>query len=247
MNKKLSVLIVDDDISLGDSLADILEAKGYDARFVTSGKEAVSIIKEKKYDVVLLDIRMPEMNGVETFMHIKEQSPLTTVVMITAYAESELVKQAKEENVLQVLSKPVDIDKVLGFLKKHELLKTILMVDDDPAFCNSLKDALELHGYNVTIAHSAEEAIESFSNQEYGIILLDMKLNSKNGLDVANAIRDQGYKCAFILMSAYKKEFQSLIDKTMLTSVFIEKPFAIDDILKLLNEVARKRLVETLD
>ncbi len=246
MNKKLSVLIVDDDTNIGDSLYDILEVKGYDVRFASNGNEALSIIKERRYDVVLLDIRMPDMNGVETFRYIKELSPLTSVVMITAYADDELVSQAREEGSLQILSKPLDIDKILGFLKKYELLKTIFMVDDDIAFCNSLKNAIELHGHNVTVVHNAEEAIESFSIQQYGIILLDIKLNGMNGLEVANAIKEKGYKCAIVLMSAYKKEFQSLIDKTMLTSEFIEKPFAIDDILQLLNEVSRERLKETL-
>ncbi len=246
MNKKLSVLIVDDDISLGDSLTDILEAKGYDARFASSGKDALSIMKEKKYDVVLLDIRMPDMNGVETFRYIKELSPLTSVVMITAYAEDELVNQAREEGPLQILSKPLDIDKIIGFLRKQELLKTIFMVDDDIAFCNSLKDAIELYGYNVTVVHNAQDAIESFTNQKYGIILLDMKLPEKNGLEVAEAIKEKGFKCAIIMMSAYKKEFQSLIDKTMPTGEFIEKPFAIDDIIKLLNDVSRDRLKQKL-
>lgn len=246
MNKKLSVLIVDDDISLGDSLSDILEAKGYDARFASSGQEALSIIKEKEYDVIFLDIRMPEMNGVETFMHIKELSPLTSVVMITAFAESELVKQAREEKVLQVLSKPIDIDKIIGFLKKQEILKTVFLIDDDHAFCNSLKDAIELHSYNVTVVYNAQEAIESFSNQQYGIILLDIKLNGENGLEVAKAIKEKGYKCVIVMMSAYKKEFQPLLDKAGQVNNFIEKPFEIDDILQLLNEVSRKRLMETL-
>ena len=75
MNKKLSVLIVDDDTNIGDSLYDILEVKGYDVRFASNGNEALSIIKERRYDVVLLDIRMPDMNGVETFRYIKELSP----------------------------------------------------------------------------------------------------------------------------------------------------------------------------
>ena len=248
MNKKLSVLIVDDDSNIGDTLTDILGDIGYDVRFATSGEVALSIIKEKEYDVILLDIRMPGMNGVETLRHIKEESPLTSVVMITAFAEDELVNQAREWGALQILSKPLDIDKIIGFLKKQEILKTIFIVDDDPAFCNSLKDAIELHSYNVTVVNNAQEAIESFSIQKYGIILLDMKLNGKNGLEVAEAIKEKGYKCVIVLMSAYKKKFQPLLDKAKAEQVkdFIEKPFEINDILKLLNEVSRERLMETL-
>lgn len=246
MEKKLSILIVDDDPNIGDTLVDILEGKGYEARFATSGKEALSIIKEKEYDVIFLDIRMPGMNGVVTLRHIKAQSPLTTVVMITAFAEDELVNQAREEEALQILSKPLDIDKIINFLKKQEILKTIFIIDDDPAFCNSLKDAIEIHSYNVTVVHNAQEAVDTFSNKEYGIVLMDIKLNGKNGLEVAKEFKERGYKCAIVLMSAYKKEFQPLLDKAGQIKGFIEKPFEIDDILKLLNEVSRERLVEVL-
>ena len=246
MGEKLSVLIVDDDIDLGDSLLDILEDSGYDVTFVSSGAKALSEIAIKRYDVLLMDIRMPGMNGVETLKRVKEQSPLTSVVMITAFAEDELVDQARDEGSLQVLSKPLDIDKIIHFLKKKELLKTIFIVDDDNEFCSSLKDAIELHSYSVAVVNNAQEAIDTFNNQHYGVVLLDMKLNGKNGLDVGQELKDKGYKCAIVFMSAYKKEFQKLIDKTDLELNFIEKPFEIDDILKLLNEVSSKRLIEML-
>ncbi|MEK6766524.1 MAG: response regulator [Planctomycetota bacterium] len=246
MKKKLSVLIVDDDPNIGDTLTDVLNAKGYDAGFVTSGREALSIIKKKNIDAILLDIRMPGMNGVETLKRIKGQSPLTSVVMITAYAEDELVNHARANGALHILSKPLDIDKIIGFLKKQEILKTIFIVDDDKAFCDSLKDAIEIHSYDVAVVNNAQEAIKTFSKRKYGIILLDMKLDGETGLDVAEAIKKQGYKCAIIMMSAYKKEFQPLLDKAGQINNFIEKPFEIQDILKLLNEISRKRLKEVL-
>ncbi len=246
MEKKISVLIVDDDVNLGDTLLDILEAKGYDAEFVSSGKKALNKVEEKKYDIVLMDIKMPGMNGVETLKQVNLLSPLTTVVMVTAFAQDELVSQAREEGALQVLSKPLDIDQIAEFLKKQELLKTMFIVDDDPAFCNSLKDSIELHSYSITVVNTAQEAIDTFEKQKYGIILLDMKLNGKNGLDVAEAIKKQGYKCPIVMMSAHHKEFQSLIDNSGLECKFVEKPFEIDSILEILNEVSRKELKKAL-
>ncbi len=246
MIKRLSVLIVDDDPNIGETLVDILEASGYEARFATSGAEALSLFKKKKFDAVLLDIRMPGMDGVETLRRIKEHHPTTTVVMITAFAEDKLVDKAKVEGALHVLSKPLDIDKITSFLEKLEVLKTMFIVDDDVPFCNSLKDALSIHSYKVAIAHNAEDAIDTFSKQKSGIVLLDMKLNGENGLEVANKLKEKGYKYAIILMSAYKKEFQPLLDKAGQINNFIEKPFEMNDILKLLNEVLRERLKEVL-
>jgi len=246
MNKKLSVLIVDDDLALGDTLLDILEAKGYDVSFASSGENALSKIEDKRYDVIFMDIRMPGLNGVETFRRVKEHSPLTSVIMITAFAEDELVDQAREEGSLQILSKPLDINIIIGFLQKHELLKTIFIVDDDHEFCSSLEDAIVLHGYDVTVVHGAQEAIDTFINNKYGIVLLDMKLNGRNGLEVAKSIQEKGFKCAVVIMSAYKNEFQELLDKTDIENSFIEKPFDIDALVNLLSEVSRKRLKAVL-
>ncbi len=246
MIKRLSVLIVDDDPNIGETLVDILEASGYEARFATSGAEALSLFKKKKFDAVLLDIRMPGMDGVETLRRIKEHHPTTTVVMITAFAEDKLIDQAKAEGALRVLSKPLDIDKIVSFLEKLEVLKTMFIVDDDVPFCNSLKDALSIHSYKVAIAHNAEDAIDTFSKQKSGIVLLDMKLNGENGLEVANKLKERGYKYAIILMSAYKKEFQPLLDKAGQINDFIEKPFEINDLINLLDKISRKRLQEVL-
>jgi len=237
---------VDDDTMIGETLVDILGASSYEARAATSGAEALRLFKKKKFDAVLLDIRMPGMDGVETLRRIKEHHPTTTVVMITAFAEDKLIDQAKAEGALRVLSKPLDIDKIVSFLEKLEVLKTMFIVDDDVPFCNSLKDALSIHSYKVAIAHNAEDAIDTFSKQKSGIVLLDMKLNGENGLEVANKLKERGYKYAIILMSAYKKEFQPLLDKAGQINNFIEKPFEMNDILKFLNEVLRKRLKEVL-
>ena len=131
-------------------------------------------------------------------------------------------------------------------MQKQELLRTIFIVDDDITFCNSLKDAIELHSYNVTVVNSAQEAIDTFEQQNYGIVLLDLKLNGKSGMDVAEDIKQKGFKCVMVMMSAFKKEFQKELDNSDQKFNFMEKPFEIDDLLQLLNEVSKKRLMKVL-
>lgn len=248
MNKKISILTVDDDAGVGDSLTDLLNAKGYDARFATSGKEALSIIKEKKIDAVFLDIRMPEMNGVETLNCIKKCSPLTSVVMITAYAEDELVEQARIEGALQILKKPLDIERLLSFLEKMQRLKTLLIVDDSKEFCCTLKACLDDLSYNVVVAHNIYEGIEKFDENKAELLLVDIKLNGDSGLELVNAIREKGSKSAIILMSGYANQFQPLIDDAIENKVdhFIKKPFEVENMIEIIGEVTRKRLKEVL-
>ncbi len=73
-----------------------------------------------------------------------------------------------------------------------------------------------------------------------------MKLNGKSGIDVAESIREKGYDSAIVMMSAHRKKFQSLIENAGQECAFIEKPFEINSIINLLDEVSKKKLLEVL-
>ncbi len=248
MNNKLSVLIVDDDPNIGDTLVDIIDASGYEADFVTSGKDALSLITEKNYDAILMDIRMPGMNGVETLKCIKQYSPMTSIVMITAFAEDKLVEQARIEGALQVLPKPLDLKKIIHFLGKMCRLKTLLVVDDDVKFCDSLRKTLQDHNYRVIVANNVHDALETYHKGKTECILVDVKLDGDNGTGVVNTIRAKDCESVIILMTGICEQFQPLIDEALKEKVeyFIEKPFNFDKIIELIEEVIRKRLQAVL-
>src|SRR3989339_776364 len=96
MNKSISILIVDDDLGMLKTLDYILTDKGYEVATVNNGFKAIEMIKERKFDIVLTDIKMPDINGVEVLKEIKKPAPETNVMMITAYTMHELVQEAKK-------------------------------------------------------------------------------------------------------------------------------------------------------
>lgn len=249
MNKNLSVLIVDDDAKICESLSDIVEASGYEVSTANSGEEALKLTRENEFDVILMDIRMPEMDGVETLKNIRKHTPAQQVAMMTAFAEDTLVEQSKIEGAICIFPKPLNIEKVLGFLKESSMLKTVFIIDDDKSFCSSLKDSLEIHGYKTIVFNDANEAIAGFSKQKDEIVLLDMKLNGINGLEVARKIKEKGHGGVVILMSAYSKEFQPLINETLKlkAKAFIEKPFELANLVKLIEAASHERLKEVLN
>ncbi|MEO0093318.1 MAG: response regulator [candidate division WOR-3 bacterium] len=118
MNNPLKILIVDNDISLQEVFSDYLRSEGYDVTCVSSGFEALQQLKSIPFDIVFLDTLMPEMNGVETFQRIKSNGFDTTVVMMTAYAYSELIDQAKNLGAQLILLKPFDFNQIIRFLKE---------------------------------------------------------------------------------------------------------------------------------
>ena len=124
MSDKLRVLIVDDDPRMAKTLKDILTVKGYEADVAHSGPEALEKTAETHFDCLLSDIKMPGINGVELFRAIRKTRPDLPVVLMSAYAHDELVKDGLEEGVIAVLAKPLDINALLSFfstLRKEPL------------------------------------------------------------------------------------------------------------------------------
>ncbi len=113
MAKKTRVLIVDDEDRFAESLSDILSEKGYEASVVSSGTDALGKIEEITFDVILMDVVMPVMNGVETFKQIRKIKPKTAVIMMTKFSVEDLVKVVVQLGAFGCVSKPLDIDNLL--------------------------------------------------------------------------------------------------------------------------------------
>ena len=112
-----NVLIVDDDRGIRFTLEGIIDDEGYVVRGAEDGYQAIELCKEITFQWVFMDIRMPGLNGVETYLEIKKISPNSRVVMMTGFSVEELVNQALEEGVFAVLYKPLPVEQVLNILK----------------------------------------------------------------------------------------------------------------------------------
>ena len=127
MEQKTSILTVDDNISLCKTMSFILRRMGYDVTIANNGYEAISRIKETHFDTIFMDIKMPGIDGVETYKKIKKIKPDAVVVMMTAYAVNELIKQAMEEGAYGIIYKPLEMGDVIrlldGILKEKQKVK----------------------------------------------------------------------------------------------------------------------------
>ncbi len=116
MKEKASILIVDDDISLCKIVSLILEHNGYAVTTAMDGPEAIEKVKEKPFDMIFMDVKMPVMNGTETFRKVNEIRPGMPVMMMTAYPVEDLVQEALEEGAYGIMYKPLDTERVLQLL-----------------------------------------------------------------------------------------------------------------------------------
>jgi len=116
MNESLSILVVDDNPAMAISLADVLKLKGFSVQTASSGEKALAILREQPVDVLITDVIMPEMNGLELFQATREAYPSLITWFMTAYAADELIQQGLKEGIKTVLNKPLDMDLLILFL-----------------------------------------------------------------------------------------------------------------------------------
>jgi len=105
----LRVLIVDDEAELVSALEERLNLRGFKASGVTNGAEALSLIAEEPFDVVLLDLKMPGLDGLEVIRRIKAEQPELQVILLTGWGSEEDAEKGKELGAYDYLMKPVKI------------------------------------------------------------------------------------------------------------------------------------------
>lgn len=107
-----TILVVDDRIGIRKLLQEVLQGAGYLVMAASGGSEAVEIVKEQKVDLVLLDMKMSGMDGLETLTQLKEYAPHVVILIMTAYEELEVLKEARRRGAAGYISKPFDIEEL---------------------------------------------------------------------------------------------------------------------------------------
>jgi two-component system, NtrC family, response regulator HydG len=243
MSPNLRILIIDDDQRMASTLADILSLSGYEVAKAASGLQALEQIRMQAFDCVLTDVRMPGMDGVEFHRQLHQIQPGLPVVLMTAYAADERIRQGLEEGVVSVFDKPLDMTMLLGFFASLSKNHTVAIVDDDPAFCKTLGDILRQRGFGVTPITNPHLDVKIMA-ADTQVILLDMKLNSINGLDVLKNIRAQYPSLPVLLVTGYRQEMADTIRTALEFNTYtcLYKPLEIPHLLQILSEVQLKHL-----
>ncbi|MBU4288980.1 MAG: sigma-54 dependent transcriptional regulator, partial [Proteobacteria bacterium] len=124
-NKPQHILVVDDELSMREFLELMLSREGYKVSCAESGKKAISMINQKHFDLLLCDIRIGDISGIDVLRAAKKQNPHTVVIMISAYASAETAVEAMNEGAYDYVPKPFDNEELKQTIKKALDLKTI--------------------------------------------------------------------------------------------------------------------------
>ena len=124
------VLLVDDEEEFVETLAERMRSRGMDVATSNSGGDALDLIDRESYDVVILDLKMPGMDGLEALARIKKRQPDIQVVLLTGHATVEKGVEAIKRGALEFLEKPIDLSQLSEVIHKAKAEKMILVEED---------------------------------------------------------------------------------------------------------------------
>ena len=119
MDKHARILVVDDDENIRNTMKTILEDEGYIVDLAANGNDAIEKTKKSAYNIALLDIRLPDMEGMELLKLIKDTVPRTRKIMVTGYPSMQNAIAALNKNADAYLVKPIDIENFLSIVKEQ--------------------------------------------------------------------------------------------------------------------------------
>ncbi|MCX7912526.1 MAG: response regulator, partial [Dehalococcoidales bacterium] len=207
-----------------------------------NGMEAVEKVQSRTYDVALMDIIMPKMDGVEAFRRIKEVNPEMAVILMTAYSDQSLIQTAKREGARYIIQKPIKIDRLIELITQLGGEQPIIIIDDDADICQSLTAVLEQQGYEVITALSGEEALALAMKRPCQIAFIDVKLPDIDGLETLLRLKEINPDILPIMMTGFRNEVKEALDKAQAASAItcLYKPFDPVEATEIVKKIGKK-------
>ena len=239
VENKVRVLIVDDEKIVRDFFKRLLAFLGVDAFDADSGACAVEMVGKEKFDLIFIDVRMPGLNGLDTYRQIRKIDPKVTVVMMTGYAVEEVLLEAKKEGAACHIHKPFDISEIKDIITKNSAERTgtplkILVIDDEEVVLDFFSKFLGSKNLQFKSTTDSHEALELVKKEKFDLIFLDLVLKDSNGTKIYQDIKNLYPQANIVLMTGYSQRFAELKGKMDIAGC-LYKPFEVDSIVKFIE------------
>jgi CheY-like chemotaxis protein len=228
----LQILLVEDEESLRITLAANVELEGHGVIEASDGQSALALLGSVKIDLILSDIRMPGIGGVELLRRVRASHPELPVVLMTAYTAEDQLDAALFAGVFTVLKKPFDVGAAVRVMTRAVAGPVVLVVDDDAAVATSGIEALRKAGLRAEAALSGVEALESMETGRFDVCVTDLVMPGMDGPTLIGKLREKWPMLNVIVSSAY--DTRELLQRLPSTGVdaCLKKPVSLRDLLR---------------
>ena len=237
------VLVVDDDVDFADSLAELLRAEGLRVDVAYSARDALELMRERAFDLTLVDMKMPEQDGVDSLHAIRRRDPGARVVMMTGYSLSARMHEAMAGGAAGILQKPLDLAHLRTLIDHEDGAPLVLVVEDDSDLAESLRGILEAHGCSVMAAGDGREAVRRAIARRPDALLLDLRLPGMGGVAAYCELARRGLELPTIVLSAYVDEERHSLDQLapLPEDQILHKPVDATHLLRIVDRVITAR------
>ncbi len=234
-----SILVVDDEADTCRNLSDILIDLGYDVDTAFDGFAALELVRKKCYDIALLDLKMPGMDGLTLYRELRNICAETVAIVVTAYASKATAEEALAAGAWQVLPKPVDFPRLMTLVEEALGQPLVLIVDDDHDLCANLWDLLRERDYRVAVAHDEAAASRLLAEYDFRVVLIDMKLPRGDGQSVFQRVRQTNPQARTVVITGHRVEMDPIIQRVVAegADAVCYKPFDVPRLLSTLQQL----------
>ena len=223
----IKLLIVDDDQMNCDLLQNVFTRHGYQVISTTSGREGLGLFRKHAPRVTLLDLRMPEMDGLTVLKEIRAIDPHAPVIILGGGATEMQENQARALRATDFIRKGLSLDVLVEAVNRvsqlpvqpsatsvlpsnghaiQQIDESVLVVDDDPLVCDLLVQFLSLRGYRAFGVKDGHDALRMVEDVPPDAILLDMIMPGMSGIEILRALREEEYPGGIIIMTGSHNE-----------------------------------------
>ncbi len=188
-HENISILVVDDHHGMLITLTDILRDEGYQVAAAESGIAAIELCQQNEFDVVLMDVKMPGLNGVEALRRIKDYITNTRVIMMSAYYADEIKQESLRAGAVAFLQKPINVEAVIKIVEQVEQ-PSILLVSEDEREMSTLMSYLNRHNYRAYATQDIKELISLTRQIHFSVIITDTNIVSKDGKEILQVLKE---------------------------------------------------------
>lgn len=232
------ILVADDDDGVRAGLVANLELEGYDVSEAHDGAEAIRMIAQTTFDLIVSDVVMPSATGVEVLSAVRRQQLDTPFILTSAFVSEDLVTRALGDGLFAMLYKPFATTRILEVAARALRRNVVLIVDDTRAYVASLASALRAVGMLVETCSDGLSAVEFARANAVDVCVLDLVMQPLDGLQTCDALQEVNDRMDIIAITglATSEQVRGMARRGVATC--LRKPF---DVRELLTAIARVR------
>ena len=241
------ILVVDDDPAISALLKNRLEFNGYEVSVASNGVQAYAMALERRPDLIMLDVCMPVMDGLQFIKEIRWKEEFKGIPVLIVTARTKTQSLFEEAGFNHFIAKPFNTDRLLNLvdqcLKEYERpqKKKVLIVDDEDDLVELLANRLEANGYEVIKATNGQVGLKKAKEEQPDAMILDIAMPQMDGLQVCQIMKSNPKlkNIPIIFLTSRSTKIDIKVGREVKADAYLTKPFEPKMLLEKVQALAK--------